>query len=152
MPMPAEPLPTPLADALRAFAGTMIPASPRHGVPGADDPAIFADILASLERDRADVIDALRRLDDLAGGSFAALDAAQRLAIANAYRAEGGAPLAALSRVVLLCYYRDDRVMRALGQEPRPPFPLGHVVQQGDWSLLEPVRQRPPFWRRPPGG
>lgn len=150
--MPAESLPTPLADALRAFAGTMIPASPRHGVPGADDPAIFADILANLERDRADVIAALQRLDGLAGGRFDALDTAQRLVIANAFRAEGGAPLAALSRVVLLCYYRDDRVMAALGQEARPPFPLGHVVQQGDWSLLDPVRQRPPFWRRPPGG
>ena len=34
-------------EALRAFAATMIPASARHGVPGADDPAIFADILAA---------------------------------------------------------------------------------------------------------
>ena len=50
----------------------------------------------------------------------------------------GGSPLAALVRVVLLCYYRDDRVMRSLGQEPRPPFPKGHVVEQGDWSLLDP--------------
>ena len=138
------------ADALRAFAGTMIPASAHHGVPGADDPAIFADILASIERDHHDIVAALGRLDGLAGGAYVALDAAGRLAIANELRAEGGAPLAAITRVVLLCYYRDDRVMRALGQEPRPPFPLGHVVEQGDWSLLDPVRQRPPFWRRAP--
>jgi hypothetical protein len=52
-----------------------------------------------------------------------------------------------LVRVVLLCYYRDDRVMRSLGQEPRPPFPKGHVVEQGDWSLLDPVRARPPMYR-----
>ena len=58
-----------------------------------------------------------------------------------------GAPLTALVRVVLLCYYRDDRVMRSLGQEPRPPFPKGHVVEQGDWSLLDPVRARPPMYR-----
>ena len=145
-------LSAPQVEALRAFAGTMIPASARHGVPGADDPAIFSDILGNLERDHADVTAALQRLDGLAGGSFAGLDGARRLAIAHEFRAEGGAPLAAISRIVLLCYYRDDRVMRSLGQEPRPPFPLGHAVEQGDWTLLDPVRQRPPFWRPAPRG
>ena len=55
--------------------------------------------------------------------------------------------LAILNRIVLLCYYRDDRVMVSLGLELRPPFPKGHVVEQGDWSLLDPVRTRQPFWR-----
>jgi hypothetical protein len=68
--------------------------------------------------------------------------------VAAAFRETGGAPLTALVRVVLLCYYRDDRVMRSLGQEPRPPFPKGHVVEQGDWSLLDPVRARPSMYRR----
>ncbi|HYI30159.1 MAG TPA: hypothetical protein VD863_20150, partial [Bradyrhizobium sp.] len=67
---------------------------------------------------------------------------------AKAFREVGGPPLAALVRVVLLCYYRDDRVMRSLGQEVRAPFPKGHVVEQGDWSLLDPVRARPPMYRR----
>ena len=38
-------------------------------------------------------------------------------------------------------------MMRSLGQEPRPPFPQGHVVEQGDWSLLDPVRARPRMYR-----
>jgi hypothetical protein len=46
---------------------------------------------------------------------------------------------------VLLCYYRDDRVMVSLGLEARPPFPKGYVLEQGDWSLLDPVRARKPF-------
>jgi hypothetical protein len=133
---------------LRAFAATMIPASERYGVPGADDDLIFADILKSLERDHDDVVLALGRLSVLAGGTFADLAPARRLVIAEAFRAEGGPALAALSRVVLLCYYRDDRVMRSLGQEPRAPFPQGHVVEQGDWSLLDPVKKRPPIWRK----
>jgi hypothetical protein len=37
--------------------------------------------------------------------------------------------------------------MQSLGLEPRPPFPKGHVVEQGDWSLLDPVRARPPMYR-----
>ena len=72
---------------------------------------------------------------------------ARRAEVAAAFRETGGAPLAALVRVVLLCYYRDDRVMGSLGLEPRPPFPKGHVVEQGDWSLLDPVRKRAPMFR-----
>jgi hypothetical protein len=132
---------------LRALAGMIIPASAAYGVPGADDDKIFADILKSLERDRNDICCALGHLATLAGGAFADLEPARRAEVAAAFREVGGAPLAALVRVVLLCYYRDDRVMRSLGQEPRPPFPKGHVVEQGDWSLLDPVRERPRMYR-----
>ncbi len=83
----------------------------------------------------------------LSGGSFTELDAARRLEAATRLRTDGGAPVAVLTRIVLLCYYRDDRVMLSLGLEPRPPFPKGHEIEQGDWSLLDPVRARPPFWR-----
>ena len=133
---------------LRAFAATMIPASAQYGVPGADDETIFGDILRSLGRDRADVGRALERLAVLAGGAFADLVADRRLEVANSFRAEGGVLLVAITRVILLCYYRDDRVMRSLGQEPRPPFPKGHIVEQGDWSLLDPVKARRPLYRR----
>jgi hypothetical protein len=133
---------------LRALAGAIIPPSATYGVPGADDDKIFSDILRSLERDRDDICRALAHLAALAGGAFAELAAERRAGVAAAFREAGGAPLAALVRVVLLCYYRDDRVMRSLGQEPRAPFPKGHVVEQGDWSLLDPVRARPPMYRR----
>lgn len=132
---------------LRALAGAIIPPSATYDVPGADDERVFNDILRSLERDRDDIRRALAHLATLAGGAFADLEAARRAEVAAAFREAGGAPLAALVRVVLLCYYRDDRVMRSLGQEPRPPFPKGHVVEQGDWSLLDPVRARPPMYR-----
>jgi len=132
---------------LRALAGSIIPPSATYGVPGADDEKIFSDILNSLERDSDDICRALAQLATLADGAFANLEPARRTEVAATFRETGGAPLAALVRVVLLCYYRDDRVMRSLGQEPRPPFPGGHVVEQGDWSLLEPVRRRPRLYR-----
>jgi hypothetical protein len=132
---------------LRVLAGTIIPPSETYGMPGADDELIFSDILRSLERDRNDIVLALAHLASLSEGAFADLDPKRRGVVAANFREAGGAPLAALVRVVLLCYYRDDRVMRALGQEPRPPFPQGHVVEQGDWSLLDPVRARPPLYR-----
>lgn len=132
---------------LKALVVEMIPASEAYEVPGADDEAIFADIVNSLERDTEDARASLRLLSELSGGSFATLDASRRREVAGILKTRGGPALFALNRVVLLCYYRDDRVMRSLGQEPRPPFPRGHVVEQGDWSLLDPVKKRAPFWR-----
>ena len=135
-------------DDLRALAGIIIPASAEFDVPGADDPAIQADMLATLGRDANPVREALDQLARLAGAPLAGLDPAQRQAVAMELRATGGAAVATLTRVVLQCYYRDDRVVRSLGLEPRPPYPKGHVLEDGDWSLLNPVRARPPLWRR----
>jgi hypothetical protein len=134
---------------LRVIAGIIIPASAEFEVPGADDPAIQADIVATLGRDTALVREALDELARLAGQRpLAGLDPGRRETVALELRAKGGAAVATLTRVVLQCYYRDDRVVRSLGLEPRPPYPKGHVLEDGDWSLLDPVRARQPMWRR----
>jgi hypothetical protein len=134
-------------DDLRAIASVMIPASTQFDVPGADDPVIQADIVATLGRDTALVREALDQLARLAGRPLADLDPAQRDAVAVELRASGGDAVMTLTRVVLQCYYRDDRVVRSLGLEPRPPYPKGHVLEDGDWSLLDPVRARRQMWR-----
>lgn len=136
-------------DDLRAIAGMIIPASTEFGVPGADDPAIHADMVATLGRDTGLVREALDLLVHIGGAPLASLHPARRDGVARELRAKGGPAVAALTRVVLQCYYRDDRVVRSLGLEPRPPYPKGHVLEDGDWSLLDPVRARPPMWRRP---
>jgi hypothetical protein len=128
-------------------ARTMIPAIAEQTMPGADDPAILADIVRSIGRDLPLIRTALAEIDKRAGGAFAALDRERREALINDWYAAGGAAAAALGRVVLSAYYRDDRVLRALGHEARAPFPQGHVVEQGDWGLLDPVKRRAPFWR-----
>lgn len=135
-------------DDLRIIAGLMIPASDEFDVPGADDPGIQADILATLGRDARLMAEALEILARIAGRRLADLDAAQLEAVATELRTQGGPVVATLIRVVLQCYYRDDRVVRSLGLELRAPYPKGHVLEDGDWSLLDPVRARPPFWRR----
>jgi hypothetical protein len=146
--MPADGPLTPVqSDDLRVIAGVIIPASAEFDVPGADDPAIQADIVATLGRDAGPVRKALDELARLAGAPLTGLDPARRDAIAAELRAKGGPAIATLTRIVLQCYYRDDRVVRSLGLEPRPPYPKGYVLEDGDWSLLDPVRARPPFWR-----
>ena len=129
-------------DDLRVIAGMMIPESDEYKVPGADDATIQADILATLGRDTKMVSAALDHVARLAGKPLAALDEAKREAVATEFRASGGAPAATLARVILQCYYRDDRVLCSLGLELRAPFPKGHVLPDGDWSLLDPVKAR----------
>jgi hypothetical protein len=135
---------------LRTVAAMIIPSSEEYKVPGADDAAIQADILATLGRDTAMVSQALDHLARLAGKPLAELEPVRRDAVAQEFRATGGGAAATLVRVVLQCYYRDDRVLRSLGLELRAPFPQGYTLEQGDWSVLDPVKARPPALRRAP--
>jgi hypothetical protein len=132
---------------LRRLAGFMLPSSTDYRVPGADDATIFADIVRSLGRDRDDVRKGLAMLREMAGGDFAAIDDAKAEATAMALLRRSGPEIIAIGRALLQCYYRDDRVLTSLGLEARAPFPKGNTVGQGDWSLLEAVRKRPPMWR-----
>src|SRR5687768_425235 len=88
-------------DDLRTVAAMIVPASDEYKVPGADDPAIQADMLATLGRDASLVKQALDHLARLAGKPLAELDAAKRETIANEFRATGGGAAATLVRVVL---------------------------------------------------
>jgi hypothetical protein len=131
---------------LRQLAGRIIPASAEYGVPGADDEAIFQEIVDALQPNMAPVRDMLAGLEPgHVGEPPADTDALiQRLGASHEMA------FAALIAAVAQCYYRDDRVMRSLGMEIRPPFPKGFEVDEGDWSLLDPVRARPRFWRDAP--
>ena len=137
-------------DDLRTIAAMIVPASDAYKVPGADDPVIQADMLATLGRDTKLVTAALDHLARLAGAPLAELEASRRDAVAQEFRGAGGVPAATLVRVVLQCYYRDDRVLGSLGIELRAPFPKGHVLPDGDWSLLDPVKARGGSLRRVP--
>jgi hypothetical protein len=129
------------------IAGTMIPADAALGVPGADDPPILDDIVRSVGRDLPRVREAMAAIAAKAGGAFARLDRNAREALINDYCPSGGAAAVALGRVILGAYYRDDRVLLSLKLEARAPFPKGYALEQGDWSLLDAVRNRPPLWR-----
>lgn len=136
---------------LRAAAALVIPASAEFGVPDAGDEVIAADIERTMGRDRPQVMRALEELDAAAGGPLAEQAAAPREAAGRWLRENEPALAATFANLVLACYYRDDRVMRSLGLEARPPYPQGFEVEQGDYeSLLEPVRARGRMWRQVP--
>ena len=133
--------------ALRRVAGLIIPASATHGVPGADDASIFTEILATARATPAPLREALARLDAVAGTAFADLEESVQRATCDRFRAAEPVHAWTFVQLVVPCYYRDDRVMRSLGMEPRPPFPHGYEIEEGDWSLLDPVRARPRLYR-----
>src|SRR5260370_17410449 len=85
---------------LSDIAGTMIPESPEHGVPGADDPAILDDIARSLGRDLAVVRAALAAIAGKSGGAFAGLERDRREALINDYYTTAGPPPAPLRPVI----------------------------------------------------
>lgn len=136
--------------ALRAVAALIIPSDATLGMPGADDARIFADLEGALGRDAPAVQQALTRLDALAQGVFADAPAAQQEEAAGRLREGEPALAAVLEAVTAQAYYRDDRVMQAIGMEVRAPFPKGFELQAGDLSLLDPVRARPKVYREVP--
>ena len=121
---------------LAALVGAMIPASDEYGVPSASDPVIFADILNTAAA-----------MLPLLGPAVEVLDATSS-DLVEALRASHAELIPPLVAVVAQCYYRDDRVMTSLGMEPRAPFPDGFEVEDGDWSLLDPVRERAAMYRK----
>ncbi len=95
----------------------------------------------------------LVQLADLAeqhgAGSFADLEPAARQAALAALAKKAPGCLPALCFLTYAAYYRDVRVLGALGHPPRAPYPLGYEVPPTDFSLLDPVRRRAPFFRSP---
>ncbi|HWK67598.1 MAG TPA: hypothetical protein VNS34_21935 [Rhizobiaceae bacterium] len=134
-------------ECLRCIAGHIIPASDEFGVPGADDEAIVGDMVRSIGRDKEELRRALRDVTDAAGGALDTLVLADQAALLARLRETRPGGLSVVEAVVSRSYYRDERVLRSIGMEPRPPFPRGYPVDQGDWSLLDPVRKRLPMYR-----
>ncbi len=136
---------------LRVVVGLMIPESHEYQVPGADDEKIFNDIAGSIG-DEAEILKrGLDNLEELAQEAFNCrlVNAASEdlPGLMATFKSADREFIKALTSLVASCYYRDDRVMKSLGMERRPPFPNGFEVEQGDWSLLDPVRARGKLYR-----
>lgn len=137
---------------LKIVAAILIPASEEYRIPSADDDVIFADILSTAAAQANPTSAALAKLGALARShykeEFGQLSTEQRNLILRAHRKNHPDEFGLLLTVTCACYYRDDRVMQSLDMEARAPFPQGFTVEQGDWSLLNPVKKRPEMYRK----
>ena len=117
--------------------------------------AADVDVLGYIRESEAQTLGGLRaelnQLDAEArenhGGTFASLDPAIRKGLVDAIRDREPRFMRTLAQQTVACYYRDDRVLEAIGVGARPPFPDGYEVPSGDLSLLEPVRGRGRIYR-----
>jgi hypothetical protein len=134
---------------LAALLNLMIPPSGDGRLPGAADVGFLAYLvrenLVGWLRDGLLGID--QQLQDARRGEFSTLNGPEQAALFEAWRRRHARFFAELSTHVLQCYYQNDRVLKAIGLEARPPFPLGYVVQEGDLTLLEPVLERGKLYR-----
>ena len=136
---------------LRAVLDMIIPASEDGRFPSAAE----VDVLEHIRESQSHLLPALRedlgRLDRLAAGhsgtAFAHLTESDRIRVMDEIRSAEPGFLKDLALQTATRYYQDDRVLRALGMEARPPFPKGYEIVSGDLSLLDPVRKRGKLYR-----
>lgn len=135
-------------DTLAALLDTMIPANAEFGAPSGGDEEILNDVLASMTGNAADtVIELLGKLQKLTSEPFAAQAPATRWTIFEKLQQDEPHSIRLLGGLALQCYYRNGRTLESLGMEARSPFPLGQEVEQGDWTLLDPVKARGKIYR-----
>jgi len=93
------------------------------------------------------IVEGLNALEELCASSFNTLAAVERQSLVKELSRLQPVVFDKLHSHTLSCYYQDERVLAGLGLEPGPPFPRGNTIEPGDLSLLDPVRERPKFYR-----
>ncbi len=140
---------------LASVVDELVPPRREEGVPGAGGLGL-ADAVEEVAREAPDLASAivrgLARLDGLAKErdprGFASLAADARLEILNEASAAEPAFLPGLVMRTYMAYYSNERVLEALGLEPRPPHPGGYAMEPNDLSLLDDVRRRAKLYRK----
>lgn len=139
---------------LSSVLDEIIPPSSDGRLPGAGELGLADHIEQVLERSpelRPVIVQGLSAIGDLASGrssrSFAALSGPDRLEVLNEIASKQAGFLPSLIFHAYSGYYQNARVLEGLGLEPRPPYPEGYEVEPTDFTLLDPVRQRPRMYR-----
>lgn len=140
---------------LASLVDTIVPPSGNGRLPGAGALDVAAHVVRSVRQTpmlRPVVQYGLSALAELAAKrspeGFAGLSAAERAAVLTEFAATDQFFLPAFLFLVYGGYYQHDRVVAALGLEPRAPHPKGHAMEADDWTILEPVRRRGRMYRR----
>jgi len=124
------------------------------GLPGAGELGLAAaieDAARASDDVRAAVREGIATLEELARGrgkpGYPELPREERLEVLNEAGAKAPLFLPNLIGPTFVGYYQDLRVREALSLETRPPHPQGYEVEPTDFSILDPVRERGPFYR-----
>ena len=138
------------ARSLPALLNCIIPRDDDRGMPGAGE----LDFVGYVNEFAPEAIEGIRaELDELnmaasdeAGAVFGDLSEADQATVIEKLRHRNVRFGQAIVVQTMACYYQDDLVTAALGEQS-PPFPEGNTVHPGDLSLLEPVKAGPRRYR-----
>ena len=128
---------------LAAVLDQIVPPSRDGRRPGAGALGLGETIVSEapdLEGLLASGLDALA--EATGGPRFASVPEAERRAALEAYAETDPAFVPSLLFHTYTRYYALPVVLEAIGLPPRPPAPEGYDLEQGDLSLLDPVRAR----------
>lgn len=136
---------------LASIFDMIIPASSDGRMPSATEVNIFGYI----REDRSEQVPLISRglatlnewSESRHSQGFASLSASDRQTLVDEIQTTAPGFIQSLVTSTVSCYYQDDRVLKALGMRPGPPFPEGYEVEPGDLSLLDPVRRRGKLYR-----
>lgn len=132
------------AAVIAAIAHAVISADATYDVPGAGDAAIIAKVLERLQKHQQRMRAGVEQLCEECDPRALSPDELLRvLELDSRHRSF----YRLLSIYIVQAYYQDSRVLASLALPDRAPFPEGHAVQEGDWSLLDQVKSRKPFYR-----
>jgi hypothetical protein len=134
---------------LAAVLDEIIPQSADGQLPGAGELGLAGRIDQALLESpelRPVVAQGLEAVEALAVGrdaaGFSALSPADRKELLEEVSTTQPGLLPSLVFHTYVAYYQEPRVLEALGFEARPPYPKGYEVEDTDFTLLDPVRQR----------
>ena len=139
---------------LSALLDVIIPPSLDGVMPGAGQLGLADDIARTLAEDPAmqpPVSAGLAALDDAARNSgaddFVAVILADRAALVEGFSSGHPVLVPLLVYHTYVRYYTKVPVLKGLGLEGRTPHPEGYELEDGDFGLLGPVRDRGPMFR-----
>jgi hypothetical protein len=132
-----------------AFLDLVIPASVDGTMPGAGSLGLSGAVAASVEADETlgrIVGSGLRAVCDAAlarnPGGLSGLPPAARLEVVQEALGRHPMLMTGLARHLYPAYYQHPRVLEALGEPPRPPFPEGFEIEPTDTGLLAKLHAR----------
>lgn len=130
----------------------LIPASADGRMPAARTLGLYDNVATMRAADRTLFEQGLADLDTRAtllhGAAFARVSLVQAKALVDQLRDERSAFVQSFMAQTVGRYVSHPVVMPLIGLEPRPLWPKGNVVAEGDWSLLDVVKQRAKIYRK----
>ena len=139
-------------EAFTALLDEVVPPSPERGLPGAGEAGLADEIDSGVPELRPAVRQGLAALDEKsrARGAerFAELARPDRIAALTELTDDDPGFLPGIVYHTYLRYYRQPRVLEALGLEARPPFPLGYEMEPLAPERLANMRARAALYRK----